>query len=343
MLLLNKSMGNSLSKKKKILIIKLGAIGDSIHATIIGSSIKLTHPDWQVDYLTYDFLGELLKDCPHFDNLIFWRSREKNKHLELMRLAKTLYKEHYDIIFNLTITLRNCILTILARPVKIVNKKEFNKSWIENFYLTAKQEIKDLNLPERLYLDVDRVAINKIRSDINIYKRPYFIVAPGGNSDRNRQGRLWNIDKWKELAGLLIENFGGTVFVCGGREEVDYHRKLEAENIILLTGKYTLSESSALFSMADLFISGDTGPLHIASAHNIKTLAILGSTSPDKIKPYGPNGFYIEPKSDCKYCWKKKCKFLKAGDTYTPCMESIVPQDVIDTIMTKILISNTIK
>ncbi len=336
-------MQNIPSNKKKILIIKLGAIGDSIHATIIGSAIKQAHPDWLVDYLTYDFLEELLKDCPDIDNLIFWHSKEKNKYFELIRLAKILYKAHYDIIFNLTITLRNYILTMLAKPGKVVIKKEFNKSWIENFYLTAKQEIKDIELPEHLYLTADTNSLQRVKQDIASCPKPYFVIAPGGNSDKNRQGRLWNIDKWKELTNLLTREFGGTIFVCGGKEEMEYHKKLEYDNVILFTGKYTLAESSALFSMADLFISGDTGPLHIASAHNIKTLAILGSTSPDKIKPYGTNGYYIEPKNNCKYCWKKKCKLLKSGEIYTPCMESITPQDVMNEIASKELVSNAIK
>ena len=82
----------------------------------------------------------------------------------------------------------------------------------------------------------------------------------------------------------------------------------------------------------DLMISGDTGPLHIATGHNVKTLAILGSTSPDKIKPYGENGYYIEPTIDCKYCWKKKCKLIKEGERYTPCTESISVEMVLNKI-----------
>ena len=83
-----------------------------------------------------------------------------------------------------------------------------------------------------------------------------------------------------------------------------------------------------MLSQADLMISGDTGPIHIASAFGVKTLALLGSTSPDKIKPYGENGFYISSKHNCKYCWKKKCPYLKENETYTPCMEALSVEEV---------------
>ena len=70
----------------------------------------------------------------------------------------------------------------------------------------------------------------------------------------------------------------------------------------------------------------------MASAHNIKTLALLGSTSPDKIKPYGQNGYYISADTDCKYCWQKKCKHLTNGEKYTPCMEKITTDMVINKV-----------
>ena len=79
-------------------------------------------------------------------------------------------------------------------------------------------------------------------------------------------------------------------------------------------------------------ISGDSGPIHIASAYNIPTIQLLGSTSPDKIKPYGENGYFIEPKTECKYCWKKKCPHLKKGDLYAPCIESIQVEDILEKI-----------
>ena len=325
------------NNKKKILIIKLGAIGDSIWATIIPYAIKLTHPDWQVDYLTHESLITLLKNCNYIDNFIGWKSNYKNKNRQILELSGNFRNEHYDIIFNLSITIRSIILTLLSMPGLIVNKKDFNKSLVENFYFTAKQIIKDLILPDRLYITADKDSAATVKKDLDKYPRPYFVFAPGGSSDYTRQGRIWDIEKWAELSKLLIQNYGGTVFVCGNAAEFEYHQQLAAPNTVILSGKYSLAESNALFSFADLVIAGDTGPIHIASAHNVKTLVILGSTSPDKIKPYGANGFYIEPITGCKYCWKKKCKQLRLGEKYAPCIDSITPRSVLNKIKNDIL------
>ena len=70
----------------------------------------------------------------------------------------------------------------------------------------------------------------------------------------------------------------------------------------------------------------------MASAFNVKTLALLGSTNPKHIKPYGKNGYYVSADYDCLYCWKKKCKHLKDGEKYTPCMEKLTPNKVFEKI-----------
>ena len=324
-------------KKKKILIIKLGAIGDSVFATIIASAIKSKHPDWQVDYLTHEGLFPLLEYDNEIDNLIPW-IRGKNKIVQLFELGKTLRKRKYDIIFNLTITFRNFILTFLASPQNNVIKKEFGKSWVENFYLTAKSTIKDIEQPASLHIGLNPEALEKVKNEISNYPRPYIAIAPGGGTDFTRKGRLWNINNWSLLSKKLVTESGGTIFVLGSQKEFDYHKQLEADNVKILTGHLTLPESSAMFSLMDLVIAGDTGPIHIASAHNVKTLAILGSTSPDKIKPYGSNGYFIGPNSNCRYCWKKKCKYITENELYTPCMESITVYDVINKIKSKKLL-----
>ncbi len=332
-------MSYSTLKKKKICVIKIGAIGDSIFSTIMAYAIKQAHPDWQVDYLTHADYIPLLKDCTYIDNFITWDCSSKFKSIQTLKTLKKMLHTHYDIVFNMTLTLKTLILAFLLFPGKSIRiKKETDRSIVENYYFTAKEGIKDIKQPERLYIDTDKDSINKIHADIDKYPKPYIVIIPGGSSNWSRQGRIWNINKWKELTKHLICEFGGTIFVIGGASEAEYHSTLTGNDIVLLTGKYSLPETSALLSLADLVISGDTGPLHLASMHNVKTLAILGSTSPEKIKPYGENGYYIEPEAQCRYCWKKKCRYLKAGEKYTPCMESIAPDDVIRKIKSEGLI-----
>ena len=317
---------------KKILIIKLGAMGDVVHTTIIATAIKQAHPDWQVDYLTTDFYAKVIENHPHLDNIIEWDASRRKSYKYLFETAHKIFKKRYDIIFNLTLAVRNNLLAMLAFPKKIINKKSFPTSWVEEYFLMAKDVIKDIELPERLYLNSDISDFYQYEELIKNYPRPHFVISPGGATDNNRQGRIWNIQNWKNLCEKLYEEYKGTVFVCGSSGELEKHLSLESEHVKLLTGKLNTKEMSQFISKADMFISGDTGPLHVASAHNIKTLAILGSTSPDKIKPYGENGNYISANYDCLYCWQKKCPRKQEKDACTPCMEALTAEEVFDKI-----------
>ena len=319
---------------KKILIIKLGAIGDVIHTSIIATAIKQKHPDWKVHYMTSIDIANLVQNHPHIDDFIIWDRARRKSFKYSMEMIKLIYNNHYDIIFNLTHAIRNILFSYLALPKKVVHKKDFNKSWVEDYFLTAKSCIKDLELPERLYMDTNRDYKTKIINFIKNYPRPYFVITPGGYSDKNRQGRIWNINNWNKLCEKLIQTYGGTIFVCGDKYERKIHETLLQDNIVICSGEFNLVDSATLISHADLMISGDTGPAHIASAYDKKILTILGSTSPEKIKPYGKNSFYISSNHDCKYCWKKKCKYLNEGETYTPCMEALSVEEVFDKIKT---------
>lgn len=318
-------------KNKKVLIVRLGAIGDIVHTTIIADAIKAKHPNWVIDFLTTEYFSELLENHPSVDNIIFWKEEDK-KLIGFLKFAKVLFDNHYDYFFSPTLSLKTFLLSLLIFPKKIRFKKRFNGLWVEKYFQMAKSVIKDLEMPKNLSLGLSSSAIDKINNEISKYPKPYFVIAPGRTIDNGRQGRLWNIEKWKELCKLISNNYGGTIFVLGSNNEKETHEILADNNVIIKTGEYSIAESKALFTKTDLVISGDTGPIHIASAFNVKTLALLGSTNPKHIKPYGENGNYISADYSCLYCWKRKCPYLKNGEKYTPCMENLSPKRVFDKI-----------
>ncbi len=311
---------------KKILIIKFSALGDMVLSTIIPQAIKLKYPNIEIHYLTSRANAALLENCPNIDKIITY----KGKFFECIR---TIWKEQYDIVFCLNFTLRCYLYTFLSLSKKIAFKSFKGTSWVEKYFNTAQKVFKELELPDNLYFcNTDIKILNSVEERLNGYKRPFIVINPGKYYGNARQGRLWNIKNWKVLSEKLLSEYGGTIFVNGNSSERDYHLDLEQDNTVILSGLLNIKEACALLSLADLVISGDSGPVHIASAYNVKTISLLGSTSPEKIKPYGANGFFIAPDTECKYCWKKKCKLLKDKYSYAPCIESITVEKVMKKI-----------
>ncbi len=319
-------------KPKKILIMRLGAIGDVVHTTIIAQAIKKSHPDWIIDYLTQSEIAPILENNPYIDNIHKWDTSKRKSIKYLMSTGIELLKQRYDVVFCLTYAIRNFLLSIMSFPKQIVLRKYTKGLWVEDFFESAKSIFPEIKKPKTLCLVPNKKQLLEVKERLKKYPKPHIMFIAGGDTDSHRQGRIWNIDKWKELSEELLKIYGGTIFVCGSKWEKKYHQILENDNVVITSGDYSLSGTSALLSQADIVISGDTGTLHIASAHNVKTLALLGSTSPDKIKPYGENGHYISANTGCKYCWQKKCKYLKNGGKYTPCMENITVSMVLDKV-----------
>ena len=194
--------------KKKILIIKLGALGDIVHTTIIASAIKQAHPEWQIDFLVSDIHADILKNHPHIDNVLIWEHSKRKSYKYLITTAFKLFKNRYDIVFNLTRAFRNNLLTRLAFPKKIVNKKSFDTNWVEGYFLTAKDIFKEIELPNRLFLGAENSS-DKVDNLLKGITGSIFVIAPGGDTDKNRQGRIWNIENWKKIAEKINKHFVG--------------------------------------------------------------------------------------------------------------------------------------
>ena len=82
--------------KKRVLIIKLGAIGDVVHTTIIASAIKQKHPDWVVDFLTITPIISLLENNPNIDNVLYGNQIEYTDNFKKWAVICEHIIRHYN-------------------------------------------------------------------------------------------------------------------------------------------------------------------------------------------------------------------------------------------------------
>lgn len=319
--------------REKILIIRLGAIGDVIHSTILAQTIKISHPNVEIHFLTAKFIAPLLRNNPNIDKVLEFNMKEKSNYLYLLYLGLKLRQEKYDVIFPLSNSIRNYILTFVANPKRKQKRNKHRIHAVDAFYNTACDAYGEMQKPQNLEIYIKEELKQTIKEKFNNLPKPFIILSPGGANDMDRQGRIWADEYWIELGNTLNEKYGATIFVCGSDKEKENHQQYKTiNNSVILSGELTLEESAALFSVSDLFISGDSGPLHLASALNINTIGLMGSTPKSACSPYGDKGFALEPNIDCKYCEQKVCKILKEGEKTTPCMKSIKVCDILNLI-----------
>jgi len=258
-------------------------------------------------------------------------SSRKSDFFYLYTLGMSLRRENYDVIINLSNSLRNTLLTTLARPGRIVSRNRNRIHAVDAFFNSAQEVFHDIEKPEELKLYTSNDAEAFIENEIQGYERPFIVINPAGDTDHIRQGRIWSLGYWTELSNKLVEKYGGTIFIVGSKQEKKYHQELSKINSsVLFSGVLDLEKSAALFAEVDLFISGDSGPLHMASALGVKTLGLMGSTPTRACGPYGTKGYAISPLYKCACENRKFCTVSQSF--YKPCIQSITPEVVLDFI-----------
>ena len=320
---------------KKILIVRLNAIGDVVHTSNTYRAIKDKYPNIEIHYLTYvdkSFLqGESLIDKVH--NIEAEKFNVFNPYMYVFA-KNILQPEKYDLVINLQSSFKSRLLCFLAKIPKRINYHKNNKIHaVKNYWLMAKKIFPDIREFDNLKLELDKNVCQRIENSVISYSRPHIIIN-AGHVFAVRQGRTYPIDKWIELGNKLQEKYNGTVFITGIDEDKEILKPLEKiKNSVSFVGKLSLLENSALIKSSDLLISGDSGPLHIASAVGTKCVGLFGSMPITRTGPYGKNCLTVVSQYKCVPCNNRKCKIKQKNNLYTPCMEAIE----VDVIIKKVL------
>lgn len=313
---------------KKILILRFGAIGDVVHSSALFRSVKAKYPDLSIHYASFKTPLENIKNDPDLEKA--WTVEGKS-YKQLYKLANELKKENFDLFINLQPGIRTRIFSLMLGVKTVTYKKTFKLHAVENFWRTGQQVFKDIELPKNLHLHVEKSVAEKMHNILHhnsTTNTPLIAFNMGVSS--TRQGRRWSLEYWKELAQLLINDRDCRILLTGSQDDAALSEELlsVSHRVESFCGQLSLEENTALLSLCDLVISGDTGPLHIATAVNTKCIGLYGAAPVSRTGIYGDNGISLYSKRSCVPCNRRKCKVLQQNELYTPCLLDIKPCEV---------------
>lgn len=318
---------------KKILIIRTGAIGDVVHTTALYRAIKKLHPNIKIHYLTSELIKPLLIEDTDIEKVITINSKFKMFSEYTKNLAEELKQNNYDLVINLQPSFKIKFLIFLAKIKKqVIYRKSFKEHAVINFWHTGKKIFSDLGEEKEIKLYLPKEAVLFAKEKLKEYKRPYIVINAGGVFSK-RQGRTYPVNKWVELGNKLQEKYNGTIILNGAKEDKEILSPLNnIKGSVNFIGELSLINSIAIISQADVMISGDSGPLHIATALGVKSIGLFGSMPADRTGCFC-SGVNIISKKPCVPCNRRKCKYLrKSKNLYAPCMEEIEVDEIIDAV-----------
>ncbi|HNW39033.1 MAG TPA: lipopolysaccharide heptosyltransferase II [Candidatus Omnitrophota bacterium] len=331
-------------KAKRILVFNVNWLGDVLFSTATIRNIRRNYPDSFLACVIPSRCYPILKGNPYLDEVIIFDEKDRHRGmLEKLHFVSLLKKRKFDTVFLLHRSFSRALICRLAgikqRIGHYTRKRGFllTKKIIPpardslhriDYYLDVIEK-SGLRVEDR-YLDFYFTPADQEEVD-NFFKKNLilpqdFVVAinPGGNWMPKR----WPPDYWARLADKLISLTGVKVIITGSISDLLLAGKIKEamrQVPLIACGVFNIKQLGALSKKVDLFITADTGPLHIANAVGAKKIiALFGPTAQNVTGPYPPvNVVVLQKSAGCRIpCYKVQCPDNR-------CMQAITPDDVL--------------
>ncbi|MBN1255244.1 MAG: glycosyltransferase family 9 protein [Deltaproteobacteria bacterium] len=329
------------SMVKSILVVRLDRIGDLVLSTPTFKAIREHFPKAKIVLLVSLYTKDIVEGNPYIDELI-----TIDKKIGVVKKLR-LIREIRDKKFDLSIALSYCFLSIMATflsgarfrvgidnyglgfiftsKISYLQKDSDNKHEVEST-LDVVRTIGIDTKNKALYVPIDKkgeLLMGEFFNNNSLSIADFIVAIHPGARVKNRR---WEPDGFAEVADYLINKYNARIILIGGAEEIDLCQKVKnfmSNNPIITTGSLSLVQLISLLEKSRLFIGNSTGPLHIAAAFGVPTIAIFNWVapidSPLKWFPWGnlhivlyKNKYFSAniPRSEALY-WKE---FLSTND-----------------------------
>ena len=320
---------------KRILIVNVNWLGDTIFVTPFIRAIREAFPDSYIAILTHSRCREVLEGDPRINEIILYGGK-------IFSLVSQLRSKKFDTAFVLRRSLTRTLLLCLARiPERIgydskksgflltkrVPEPSKNIHRVEHFLGLARAAgIEPKTRDYEFFIsEKDRRDAQRVLTEAGITDGMEFVVInPGGNWDLKR----WPPENFARLGDEISMKSNKKIVLSGAKKDSGLCKNIShlmKSRPVLLCGKVGLKTLGAVFEKAKWVISNDSGPMHIAAGVNTPVVALFGPTSFNITGPRGSGKSKVLQKQiDCEIpCYKLSCKDNR-------CMKAITVEDVLE-------------
>ena len=315
-----------------ILIVKLGSIGDIVHTLPALAALRHAFPEAHIDWLVESRCREILLENPCLDGLLEvdtlqWRRRffRPATWVEIAERLSALRSRRYDAVFDFQGLWKSGVLSRLARGRKRIgfargHLRESGASLFTHERLAPPDEMRHV---------IDRNLFLLRAVGVETSQRAFPIVVPEEMRSRAERGldsvgfsdfvalnpgggwptKRWGPERYGALATEILREWSLPSLVLWGPGEDGIAERIVAtsDGAARRAPATALREMIPYLERARLFVGGDTGPLHIASALGVPVVGLFGPTDPARNGPFGTGDRAVWKAVPCSPCYKRRC------------------------------------
>ena len=307
---------------QKILLIRLSSLGDIVLTTPAIRAVRAHFPDAYIAMLVAKQSAEILRENPHLNEIITFDRLAKNKDTgEMLRIIRQIRARKFTLTIDLQRKFRTEMLMYFSGAAERIGKGRFstvrvpeqgNKHATVHYFdllhaagIPAEDQRLELFLSESERLDAaqrfDTAGVNDAQLKVGVF--------PGAGWKL----REWMPERFAAIGDKLVEHFNANVLIFGGQKErelVQTVANLMNGHAIPFAGNLEVRQLAACLEKCDLFLTNDTGPMHISAAVGTPTVSLFGPGNHIRFQPLGTLHQTIRHAVPCSPCkqFTDKCK-----------------------------------
>ena len=284
-----------IQQKGRLLVIKLGALGDFVLATGPFAAIRAAHPNEELVLLTSAPFAEFARSSGYFDEVWVDERPSRIALIAIQRLRRRLRRGRFYRVYDLQTSGRSSwyfrLMRGFMRPQwsgiafgcshPHTNRKRNSMHTIER----QAEQLAVAGIPETPFPDLSWAT-----SDISRFNLParFALMIPGGAA--HRPGKRWPADNYRTLGENWLKQ-GVTPVIIGGPDEADLAAEIaDGTGMLNLAGQTSFADIAALSREAAGVVGNDTGPMHIAAICGCPSVVLFSDESdPSITAPRGPD------------------------------------------------------
>ena len=325
----------------RALIVRLGALGDIVHAIPVAAALRRAFPTARIDWLVSARHRELLDLVPVIDRRLVINDRAGAEGgTPMLAAIRELRRARYDVALDLQGLLKSAVMTRASGAARVVGfSSAYVRERLARLFYTETRELDGVphvvfqNLALLQALDLTVVSpefpIERVDSAVaaQVHERTaghYALLNPGAAWPNKR----WPPSRFGAVAASLRERHRLTSVALWGPGEQSIAEGVVASSngAAILSPPTSIADIVALARGAALMISGDTGPTHIAAAVGTPIVGIFGPTRPARNGPWAADDVTVSRDAVCQ------CHHLRRCRVATMCLLDIGVDEVVGAV-----------